>query len=61
MDITYNDKKVLKNAYSLTSSSSASTVIETDLIKAKTFNDCTKVVYKLKDLIDIITNVAYRN
>ena len=61
MDITYNDKKVLKNAYSLTSSSSASTVIENDLIKAKTFNDCTKVVYKLKDLIDIITNVAYRN
>lgn len=61
MDITYNDKKVLKSAYSLTSSQSASTVIENDLIKAKTFNDCTKIVYKLKDLIDILTDVAYRN
>jgi hypothetical protein len=61
MDITYNDKKVLKSAYSLTASPSASTVIENDLIQAKTFNDCTKIVYKLKDLIDILTDVAYRN
>lgn len=61
MDITYNNKKVLEGAYSLTSSPSASTVIENDLIKAKTFNDCTKIVYKLKDLIDILTDVAYRN
>ena len=61
MDITYNNKKVLKGAYSLTASPSASTVIENDLIKAKTFNDCTKIVYKLKDLIDILTDVAYRN
>lgn len=61
MDITYNDKKVLEGAYSLTASPSASTVIENDLIKAKTFNDCTKIVYKLKDLIDILTDVAYRN
>jgi hypothetical protein len=61
MDITYNDKKVLEGAYSLTASPSASTVIENDLIQAKTFNDCTKIVYKLKDLIDILTDVAYRN
>lgn len=61
MDITYNNKKVLEGAYSLTASPSASTVIENDLIKAKTFNDCTKIVYKLKDLIDILTDVAYRN
>ena len=61
MDITYNDKKVLEDAYSLTANPSASTVIENDLIKAKTFNDCTEIVYKLKDLIDILTNVAYRN
>ena len=61
MDITYNNKQVLEDAYSLTSSSSASTVIENDLIKAKTYNDCTKVVYKLKDLIDIVTDVAYEN
>ena len=61
MDITYNNKKVLEGAYSLTSSPSASTVIKNDLIKAKTFNDCTKIVYKLKDLIDILTDVAYRN
>lgn len=61
MDITYNDKKILKSAYSLTSSPSASTVIENDLIKAKTYTDCTKVVYKLKDLIDILTDVAYNN
>lgn len=61
MDITYNNKKILEDAYSLTASPSASTVIENDLIKAKTYNDCTKVVYKLKDLIDIITDVAYRN
>lgn len=61
MDITYNDKKVLEEAYSLTASPSASTVIENDLIQAKTFNDYTKIVYKLKDLIDILTDVAYRN
>lgn len=61
MDITYNDKKVLEGAYSLTASPSASTVIENDLIQTKTFNDCTKIVYKLKDLIDILTDVAYRN
>lgn len=61
MDITYNNKKVLEGAYSLTASPSASTVIENDLIQAKTFNDCTKIVYKLKDLIDILTDVAYRN
>ena len=57
MDVTYNDKKVLKSAYSLT----ASQMIENDLIKAKTFNDYTKVIYKLKDLIDILTDVAYMN
>lgn len=58
---SYNDKKVLESAYSLTSSPSASQMIENDLIKAKTYNDCTKVVYKLKDLIDILTDVAYKN
>lgn len=61
MYVTYNDKEVLKSTYSLTASPSASQMIKNDLIKAKTYNDCTKVVYKLKDLIDILTDVAYRN
>lgn len=58
MDITDKHEEILTLTGHYTSISQA---LENDLNKSKTNSKYTTVIYKLKDLLDIISNIAYRN
>lgn len=58
MDITDKHEEILTLTGHYTSISQA---LENDLNKSKANSKYTTVIYKLKDLLDIISNIAYRN